>query len=67
MNRVIKKLLNYLAIGAGAMLTIAVVVGIGAYVWYYKEAFAAMFAFAGLLMMLGFYIDRGLFGRHFSD
>jgi len=56
MNRVIKKLLNYLAIGAGAMLTIAVVVGIGAYVWYYKEAFAAMFAFAGLLMMLGFYI-----------
>ena len=67
MNRVFKKLMYYVALGGAAMFVIAVIVGIGAYIWYYKEAFAVMFAFAGGLMVLGFCIDRGLFGRRFSD
>lgn len=67
MNRVVKRLLDYLAIGAATMFLIGVVVGFSAYVWYYKEAFAVMFGLAVGLIVLGFCIDRGLFGRRFSD
>lgn len=67
MNRTVKRLLDYLAIGGATMFLIGVVVGFGAYVWYYKEAFAVMFALVGGLIILGFCIDRGLFGGRFSD